>query len=73
MRQFIGWQNVDPDNRYNYIIGLDLTEAFTKSVRGYNFNTQAPDTEPRKDFIISLKAAWIIPFFSTEKGEEIYY
>ena len=73
-RQFIGYQHVTENKRVNFYIGLEFTQAFTKSIREINFDTGLPtNKDSRFDGLIGLKAAWILPFFDGYVDEEIFY
>jgi len=74
LKQFVGWQYLSEDNRVNFYIGLEFTQAFTKSVRDYNFDTgQLADKSGRFDGLISLKAGWVFPWYSGYEDTEIFY
>lgn len=73
IHQFIGYQQLALDRRFNFYAGVDLTAGFTKSLRNFDFATALPSsTEGRTDLILGLKAGLIIPFYFGE-GKEIFY
>jgi len=74
IREFVGYQHISEDKRINFYIGLEFTQGFTKHVRAIDFDTGlAPDPSTRFDGLISLKAAWILPFFDDFVDEQIFY
>jgi len=74
LREFVGYQHISEDKRINFYIGLEFTQGFTKHVRAINFDTGLPpDPSPRFDGLVSLKAAWVLPFFDDFVDEQIFY
>lgn len=58
-------------NRYiNFYVAFDCTQAFTSSVRKYNYDLREADTQNRTDLIWSLKFNWMIPMYLTTKEED---
>ena len=73
-REFVGYQHVSQDKRINFYIGIEFTQGFTKHIRAIDFDTGlAPDTGTRFDGLISLKAAWVLPFFDDFVDEVVFY
>jgi hypothetical protein len=64
--EFIGYQHLSNDGLINLSVGLDMKQGLTKSLRGYNYNTQSYDTDWRTDILSGLKFTWTLPFFITE-------
>ncbi len=74
IREFVGYQHISEDKRINFYIGLEFTQGFTKHVRSINFDTGlAPDPSTRFDGLVSLKAAWVLPFFDDYVDEQVFY
>lgn len=74
LRQFIGYQHVSENKRVNFYIGLEFTQGFTKHVREVNFDTGLSTSKERRfDGLVSLKAAWILPFYDDYVDEEVFY
>lgn len=61
--QFIGYSYQSANRFYNFYIGVDAMQAFTQSVRKYNFDTQAPDTESRLDATFGVRVGIMIPIY----------
>lgn len=73
-REFVGYQHISQDKRINFYIGLEFTQGFTKHIRAINFDTGLPpDQSGRYDGLVSLKAAFILPFFDDFVDEEVFY
>ena len=44
-------------NNIRYLIGIESIQAFTKSLRGYNYNTQSINNTQRRDYFIWFEMA----------------
>ncbi len=73
LTQFIGYQHLGNLRRANFIIGIEITEAFTQNRRSFNFDTRSADTSSRFDLVIGIRAAWQLPFYLGETAEDIRY
>ncbi|MDX1684400.1 MAG: hypothetical protein R3275_04135 [Saprospiraceae bacterium] len=73
LHQFIGIRYLSNDRRINFIAGFDLTQAWTKSVRPYNFDTMEADNTTNMDLLHGFRIGWIIPFYFNQSTENIYY
>lgn len=71
--EFIGYQFFDNRKYINFHLGIEFMQAFTKPLRSYNFNTNAPDPIQRRiDLLFGIKVGWVIPIFSKERREKFY-
>ncbi len=70
---FIGYQHLAKNRRFNMTVGVELTQGFTQSRRGFNYDTQMADTQKRKDSLVGFKMAWTVPFYIGENAEQIFY
>ncbi len=57
----------------NFNIGLEITEAFTKNRRYYDYATQATDTKTYLDIWVALKCCWVLPLKTHDKNEPVYF
>lgn len=73
LSQFVGYQYLSNNRKYNFFVGLEVQEAFTHSLRDYDFDRMAPDTQNRLDLLIGLKAGWILPIYGRAPKEFYYY
>jgi hypothetical protein len=71
--QFVGYYYNSPNRFYNFYIGIDFLEAYTKSVRKYNYATRLPDTEQYFDMNIGFRIGWMIPLYMKVKNDENEY
>lgn len=72
LQQFVGWQHLGRNRRANWIIGIELSQAFTNTLRDWDFNEMRKLDMARKDLRIGLRAAWTIPFY-VGNSADIYY
>ena len=73
-REFVGYHHISDDKRINFYIGLEFTQGFTKHIRAIDFDSGLPpNQDTRFDSLISLKAAWILPFFDDYVDEQVFY
>ncbi len=72
LRQFVGYQVLGKSRRINFFIGFDFTEAFTHTLRDFDFAAQKKLDSPRVDLLWGVRAGWSLPFYFN-KAETIYY
>lgn len=71
--QYIGWIHLDKNKMTNFHLGIEITEAFTKSRRDWDFDTMKKDDKQRLDLFIGFKIGWILPIYNKRKGDLTYY
>jgi hypothetical protein len=72
-RQYIGYQYLSSNRRVNFSIGLVLMQGFTKSSRGFNYDTGLKDNARRLDLINGIQVSWVLPFYFNDYSSEIIY
>lgn len=74
LSQFIGYFYIDAKRkRINCYGGIEITEAFTKNLRSWNFDENRKDDKARKDIFMGVKLGWVIPFYRTQTEKFYYY
>lgn len=73
LTQFIGYQFLDNRKFLNFYLGCELGEAFTKSLRNWQFDTNTAAHEKRNDLFFGVKAGLIIPIYVKERQSKFYY
>ena len=73
LNQTIGYMYFGKARLMNLFIGVEITEAFTKSLRDYHFDTMAGDDSKRFDLMVGPRISWIIPFRKRLAKEFYYY
>ena len=71
--EFIGYYYFGNKRLINFFGGIELTEAFTKSLRGYNYDLMQPDTAMRKDILFGIRVGWILPLYKKLPQQYYYY
>ncbi len=72
LNQFIGWQHLGPDRRANWFAGLEFTQAFTNTLREWDFSSMRKLEGRRTDLWFGLRLGWTLPLYQTP-SEKIYY
>ena len=73
LSQFFGYLFLDNRKFVNFYIGIELQEAFTKSLRTWQFDINSAIPGNRLDMTFGIKAGWIIPVYAKEKVDKFYY
>ena len=71
--EFIGYVYMGNNRILNFFGGFDLTQALTKSLRGYNYDTRQTDTAQRFDMLSGIRVGWILPLYKRTPEEFYYY
>lgn len=72
-KQFIGYQNLSPDKRTNFLIGIDFMQARTSSLRNFDFDTRMRNDQNRLDLMISLRIGLTLPIYTKNSDEDEYF
>ncbi len=73
LSQFIGYQHLATNRRINLTAGFEFLQCFSKSLRGFNYDTQKTDKGARLDLLYGFKVALTLPFYIGEDAEQIDY
>lgn len=74
LTQFIGYFFLDAKHkRVNCYGGIEISEAFTKNRRSWNYDENQKDDKARKDIFVSVKFGWVIPFYRSQTEKFYYY
>ncbi|MBL7810421.1 MAG: hypothetical protein JNN28_21535, partial [Saprospiraceae bacterium] len=71
-QQFIGWQNLGYGKDVSWLIGFEFNQAFTHTLRDWDFTEMRKLDESRIDLRFGIRMAFTLPFY-TGYAEEIYY
>ncbi len=71
MYQFIGYLFLSDNRLINFVVGFEFYEAWTKSFRGFNYDTGMPDTKSRLDYLIGFRVGWVLPLY--KRGPQRFY
>ena len=70
--QFIGYLFLSENRMLNFYLGAEFYQGFTKSLRGFNYDTGLPDTKQRLDLLSGIRVGWILPLYK-KKPNDFYY
>ncbi len=72
LSQFVGFFYMGDSRMVNFYGGFEFTEAWTKSIRDFDFALQKKDNKVYFDFLIGIKVGWMFPLYG-KKPKEYYY
>ena len=72
-KEFIGYMYLHNKRRLSMMAGFEFVQGFTKSMRGYNYDTQTYDTQQRLDLLNGFKVGVIIPLYKKIPNSFYYY
>ena len=71
--EFLGYQHVSLNRRINFYAGVDVGQAFGRSLRTYDYSTMQQDDRTRLDMTLTFRAGWCIPLWTGTGTTDIYY
>jgi len=72
LRQQVNYMNSSSKKTVNFIVGFEFIEGFTKSDRGYNYDTNMPDLGQKLDLYLGLHFTWFLPIYSKNEQKFFY-
>lgn len=69
---FAGYLFLSNSRLTNFYVGVELTQAWTQSLRSFNYDTMQADTQKRLDQLTGFRIGWIIPIYK-KSPREFYY
>lgn len=70
--QFIGYMFLAKNRLANCYAGFEFQEGFTTGLRGYQYDTMAPDSKKRLDILMGIRLGWMLPLYK-KTPKEFYY
>jgi len=71
LNQFIGYLHLSNNKIANFYAGFEFNQAFTKGMRGYQYDLMKEDNIKRTDIQIGFRIGWILPLY--KRLNEYYY
>ena len=71
INQAVGFMYLGNNHKVNFSVELEANEGFTKSARGYNYDTMQYDDQQRLDMLFGIKVLWYLPFH--RNIESVYF
>lgn len=69
--QFIGYMYMGNTRIWNFYVGFECSQAWTRNMRDVNFDTGLKDDQVKFDLFYGLKVGWILPLY--RRAPEAYY
>lgn len=69
VKGFLGYSHMSNNGRINFLIGVEALQATTKSIRGYNYDTQTKDDQRRSDGLLGIKVGWTVNLYQRAPNE----
>jgi len=73
INQFIGVGYMPLYSPINFFVGFEINEAWTKNRRDFNFDTIEKDDHLRHDYLLGIKAGWIITIYKQNIKQYYYF
>ena len=73
INQFIGYMWMSQNKISNFYFGFELQEAFTKGLRGWQYDLMAKDDKQRLDLLYGFRFGWLLPLYKKAPKEFYYY
>lgn len=73
VNEFIGYLFLSKNHFTNFYVGIESTQAWTRSLRKLNYDTGLRDTKQRMDILSGLKFGWILPLYKRQPNDYYYY
>ncbi len=73
LNQFVGWYYMGNSRLTNFYLGIEFHQAFTKSLRDWDFHSMKKDDNKYFDFFIGLKIGWMLPIYDRAPDNYYYY
>lgn len=73
LSQYIGLMRLEKGKYLNVALGFELSEAFTKNARPYDFYLNQKLNQKRVDLMYGIKFTWLIPVYTGKSSSSDYY
>jgi hypothetical protein len=70
-RQAVSYIYLSSHRLINFFLTAEVIEGFTKGLRTFDFDLEAPGNDSRVDILAGLRVGWILPLY--RKAPEKYY
>jgi hypothetical protein len=60
---FLGYFHMSNNKMINFFAGVEYVQAWTRSQRNWNFDTQTRDTALRNDGLLGVRAGWVVHLY----------
>lgn len=69
----LGYMMLSNHRMLNFMVGFELNQGWTRSLRDYDFDLMKKDDKSRSDLLTGFKIGWIIPLYGRAPKEYYFY
>lgn len=73
LSQNLGYQHFSNYRLFNFYIGVEVYEGFTRNRRTMNFNTMSADPRQRIDVLANFVLRWYFPLYKRKPSDYYFY
>lgn len=73
INQFIGYMHLGNNKILSFFAGIEFTQAWTKSMRAYDFDKRSKNDTRYFDTLTGIKIGWVIPLYKRLPDKYYYY
>ena len=73
LSEFVGYQYLSNSRLFNFFVGFEFNQGFTKNRRSLDFDTMQKDETKRKDLLNGFRVGWTLPLYKKVAREYYYY
>lgn len=73
LKQFVGYQHLDPKKRLNILAGFEFQEGFTQPMRSFDYDLRKAEKGRRMDILIAPKIGLILPLYTKKRSDEEFF
>lgn len=71
LQQFVGYHLQSGNRLLNFFAGFEFSQAFTSSLRSYDFPSRGPIDQSRIDLQYGFRVGWMLPLYKRDQDQ--YY
>lgn len=71
LQQFVGYHFQSGNKLLNFFAGFEFSQAFTSSLRSYDFPSRGPIDQSRIDLQYGFRVGWMLPLYKRDQDQ--YY
>ena len=72
LTEFVGYWYMSKNRFINFYGGFEFSQGFTHSLRSWNFDQMAADTQKRTDLLYGFRFGWILPLYKRDHKQYYY-
>jgi hypothetical protein len=72
IKEFIGYTYFSNNRLSNFYFGFEFYQGFTKSMRTYDYDLGAADTNVRLDLLYGFRLGWMLPIYKRAESDNLF-